>query len=226
VSFKNLHLLIRLNGGFGSAPTSLTDKWSCGFRIGVPGTDIVMDTSKLQTLVNAIQTAASTAHTATNMQAGTNCYFTHVTGARVGTDGKYNPAGQVTTVSSGVTTAGGSTPTQAWNTAHSIGLRTGAPRGYASNGRYYYPIVGASVTSVTGRLSPTVVTGRLTAFRTFFQAVNVAANAYDPGAVVCVMSNVGAGTTLPMIALRADERLDSIERRENDSPSTYTVLNM
>lgn len=222
MTFQNAHLAVRLNGGF-SSPVTPVDKWSCGVRVAIPGQDIRYDTGDLQTFANAVHTAARTLQGSASVLAGTNTYFTHVTVARIGENGRYEPADQLTTVSAGASQQGGGTPTQPWNTAHSFGLRTDAPRGYASNGRVYYPMLAPVVTATTGRLHTTAVAGRVAAFVTFLQAVNAAAAAYDLGAAVCVMSNVGAGTTRVVTAVRADERLDSIERRENDQVPVYTT---
>lgn len=224
VAYTNSHLVVRLNGTFGASSTAAADKWSCGFRVAVPGGDIQLASPALLTFANAVHTAALALHNGALMLAGTSCFFQYVTVARVGTDGTYDPPSQVTTVSTGNSIVGSGTTVQPWSTAHSFGLRTDQPRGYASNGRMYYPFTGGSVISTTGRLNSTQVANRLSGMRTFINAVNVAANTYDAGAAVCVMSNVGAGTTARVLALRADERLDSIERRENDQPVNYTLL--
>lgn len=224
MAFTHKHLYIRLNGGMGGSVASPNDKWSTGFRVAVPGADIDLATPALLTFVNAVHAAAITMHGNALMLAGTNCNFLYVTGARVGLDGKYDPLGQTTVVSTGAPQAGSGVPSLPFNTSLSFGLRTAAPRGYASNGRMYYPCLGAAVAAATGRVSAAAVANRLTAFRTFLNAVNTAANTYQAGAVVAVMSSVGAGTTQRVLAVRADDRLDSIERRENDLPSAYQTL--
>jgi hypothetical protein len=224
VSYTNAHLSIRLNGGFGGSVSNLVDKWSSGFRIAVPGADIVLATPALLTLANAIHAAAVTMHSATGFNTGTSCFFTHVTAARVGTDGKYNPPGQLTVQSTGSPQAGVGSATFPWNTALAAGLRTSAPRGYASNGRFYYPMIAGALTAATGRVTSTTQDARNSVMKTFFNTVNTAANVYDPGAVVCVMSNVGSGTTARVLAVRTDDRLDSIERRENGAPPSYRTL--
>lgn len=224
MAFTHRHLQIKLNGGLGGSVATPLDRWSTGFRIAVPGADIPLATPALQTLVNAIHAAAITLHGSSAVLAGTNVNFLNVTGARVGVDGKYDPAGQLTVVSTGVAQAGSGAANLPWTTALSIGLRTTAPRGYASNGRMYYPMLAAAVLANTGRISTTSVDSRLSLFRTFFNAVNTAANTYEAGAVVCVMSAVGSGTTNRVVSLRSDERLDAIERRENDQPVTYRTL--
>jgi len=214
---------VRLNGGFASAVTP-SDKWSTGFRVGIPTQEIRYDESSLQTFINAVAAAAGTMHASNAMAAGTNCYFLGATVARVGTNGKYNPAEQLTTNSIGYGGAGGGAPTQPWNTALSFGLRTASPRGHASNGRLYYPMLAAPVVSSTGRLAAGTVGSRLTPFKTFLNAVNTACSVYELGSMVCVMSNVGMGTTRPVTAIRSDDRLDSIERRENALPPNYQTV--
>lgn len=224
--FTNAHLLVRLNGGFGASSATVTDRWSAGFRVGIPTQDSSYDTGALQTFANSVHAAAVTMHGSAFILAGTSCFFTHVTVARIGEDGKYSPAGQLTTQSVGSAAAGSGATTQPWTTCSSYGLRTGNPRGYASNGRFYYPMTAASVVGSTGRLNATLVANRLNAMRTFFNAVNTAAVVYEAASGVQVMSNVGAGTTARVLALRADDRLDSIERRENALPSAYQTLNL
>lgn len=223
MAFANKHLHIRLNGGFGAVLANPLDRWSVGLRLGVPGTDSQLATPALLTLLNSIHTAAVTMHNSANMSVGGNCSFINVQGARVGVDGKYDPVGQITRFSTGAGIFGATTPINPWNTALSFGLRTAQPRGYASNGRVYYPAIGTSVSSADGRVSATLVANRLTAFRTFLNAVNTAANVYETGTRVCVMSKVGAGVTEPVTAIRSDNRLDSIERRENDQAPVYTL---
>lgn len=225
MAYQNAHLVVRFNGGFANAATP-ADRWSCGIRVGIPGQDIRYDVPDLQTFANSVHTAARAFHISTAALAGTNCHFTHVTVGRVGENGKYLPADQLTTVSVGTTGAGNGTPTHPWNTALSFGLRTAAPRGYASNGRVYWPMLAATVAANTGRLASAAVNTRITSFANLLSNVNNAAAIYDLGALVCVMSNVGTGTTRAVTAVRSDERLDSIERRENDLPPAYQVVDV
>jgi hypothetical protein len=59
-------------------------------------------------------------------------------------------------------------------------------------------------------------------FKTFLDAVNTAAGAYQTGARIVVASNVGVGDMAFVTAIRSDDRMDSIERRENDQPSQWS----
>lgn len=224
--FTAAHLYVRVNGGFGPSVASPVDKWSVGLRIAKSAGDVQMASPALLTFANAVHAATITLHASPAVLAGTTCFFTHVTAARVGTEGKYDPAGQVTTVSTGSPQAGSGTLTMPWSACLSIGLRTAQPRGYASNGRLYYPMTAGALASGTGRATATVVTNRLAAFKTWLNAINTAANTYDAGAAVSVMSSVGAGATERVLSIRSDERVDNIERRENDLAVTYQTTTL
>lgn len=224
MAYSNAHLSVRINGGFGTSALAPSDKWSSGFRVGIPTQDIRYDAADLQTFANAVHAAASVLHIAANATVGSACFFTHVTVARVGENGRYDPVSQLTTVSTGSAAAGAGVAVHPWSTALSVGLRTGNPRGYASNGRFYYPALSAGLTPTTGRLASSSVANRLAVFKTFFNSVNTAALAYEAASGVQVMSNVGLGTSARVIALRSDDRFDNIERRENGLPSAYQSL--
>jgi hypothetical protein len=213
------HVLLRFNGHFGTA-TAFTDRWSAGIRFGLPNAAPAYDATKLQTFVNAAQTAAITFHTSGFTAAGTNAFLDYVSGAQIGVSGKYTPSTQLTVLSPTNTTAGVGTPTQPWNTASVISLRTAIPRGRGSNGRVYWPMLAASVAVATGRVS---MGSRISAAKTFLDALNVAAGTYSAGTRAIVASNVGGGLHAYVTAVRSDDRLDSIERRENDQPSTWSV---
>lgn len=221
--FQNEHILLRFNGHFGTAQTTIVDRWSCGMRFGLASSAPVYDTVKLQTFVNAAQAAANTFHPATNTNAGTGTFIDYVSGAQIGVLGKYSPSAQLTVISPTTSTAGIGAPINPWNTAHVISLRTNRPRGIASNGRVYWPCQSLGVSAGTGRLTPTQVNNRLTNFVTFVNALNTAANAYSAGCRLIVASAVGGGANAVVTSVRADDRLDSIERRENDQPSAWST---
>jgi hypothetical protein len=60
-------------------------------------------------------------------------------------------------------------------------------------------------------------------FKIFIDALKSAANTYDAGMKAIVASNVGAGLIQQVTAIRSDERLDSIERRENQQASVWST---
>jgi hypothetical protein len=192
--------------------------------MGLPTSAPAYDAAKLQTLVNAAQTAANTFHATAGVGTGTNTYLDQVTGAQIGVLGKYSPSTQVTVISPVTSTVGVSAPTQPWNSALVFSLRTAAPRGLASNGRVYWPAPAVIITAGTGRVASADVTARLNAFRTFINALNTAGSAYSPGMAVVVASAVGGGAIRTVTAIRSDARMDSIERRENNQVSTYSTV--
>lgn len=224
--YPNAHLLLRASGHFGSGTTVIADKWSTGLRFGVVGADVSYSPGSLQTFVDAAWTAFLNLHSVVAVGAGNNCYLDATTVARVGLDGKYDPATQQTVRHDGPSTAGGGTPSNPWNTAHVISLRTAFPRGYASNGRMYYPCLSQSPASGTGRLTTAQVTARLASFKTLVESLNAAAATYSTNCRLMVYSSVGSGLSAKVTSLRADERLDSIERRENDIPANYSSVSI
>lgn len=221
MAFPHEHILLRFNGHFGTS-SSQVDHWSAGIRFGLPTSAPAYDAGKLQTFVNQAQVLAQSFHTGTSMFTGTNCYLDFVTGAQIGVLGKYVPSAQLTALSPVTPTAGVAPPVLPWNSALVISLRTSIPRGRGSNGRVYWPAVGAPVDATTGRVSALAMDGRMTTAKTFFDGLNSAANAYSAGMKAIVASNVGGGLIATVTAIRADGRIDSIERRENDQASAYT----
>jgi hypothetical protein len=223
--FPHEHLLLRFNGHFGTSG-SVADRWSVGLRLGYPTRAPAYDPVKLQTLVNAAQTVGNTMMAAAGVSAGTVAFLDYVTGAQIGVNGKYQPTAQVTVVSPPTPTAGAGTAVLPWNSAGVFSLRTNIPRGRASNGRCYWPALAVSITPATGRMGTATVTSRVSAFKTFLDGLNTAANAYDTGMRVCVGSAVGGGLLAQVITIRSDDRVDSIERRENQQPSAWQTATL
>lgn len=219
------HILLRFNGHFGVVGTA-SDRWSVGIRLGQASLPVILDQAKMQTLVNAAQTAAIAFHGTTGTYTGTNCFFDQVAGATIGPSGRYSPATQLTVLSPNTNTPGSGTPVLPWNSASVISLRTAIPRGRGSNGRIYWPFLAGPVVSTTGRVTTANLSARIGAFKTFLDALNVAANTYFAGTRVIVASNVGGGVNAPVTQIRADDRVDSIERRENDQPPLYSTATL
>jgi len=222
VVFPHEHILLRFNGHFGAVGDT-AERWSVGVHMGLPTAAPAYDPVKLQTLVNAAQTAANTLHADAGIAAGTSAWLDYVSGAQIGVLGKYTPAGQLTVISPTTPTAGSGTSVMPWNTAGVVSLRTAQPRGRGSNGRLYWPWLAAAVVGTTGRVSQANVTNRLTWFTQFINALNTAGNAYSAGMKVVVASAVGSGGFFTVTKIRSDGRIDSIERRENAAPSTWST---
>jgi len=219
------HIYLRANGNFGGNYATNAEKWSTGLRVGVVGADITYNAASLQTFVNACATAFVDFHTSANTYVGATCYLTHVTAARIGGSGLYDPPQQETTVSGAINSAGSGTATQPWNTAGVVSLRTANFRGYASNGRFYYPQLVGSLDVTTGRVSSTAVQFRLDKAKILFDAINAAAAAYATNARVIISSSAGL-TSAKVTSIRIDERLDSIERRENANPPVWKTATL
>jgi hypothetical protein len=221
VVYPQEHILIRFNGWFGGGTYPGSDTWSAGLRMGLVSQAPAYDAAKLQTLVNACHTAAKALHSASGMGTGINCYLNQTTGAQIGVNGKYLPSTQQTIFSPIDPIAGVGTGALPWSTAMVYSLRTANPRGRASNGRVYWPAPSATIDITTGRITAAQVTSRLNAFKTFLNACNTAANTYWTNMKVVVASNVGGGEIQPVTSVRVDQRLDSIERRENNQPAVW-----
>jgi len=194
--------------------------------LGQPSLPVIFDQARMQTLVNAAQTAANTFHSTAGVYAGTTCFLDQVSGATIGQGGKYAPVGQLTTLSPNTPTPGASTSTLPWNSASVLSLRTAIPRGRGSNGRVYWPCLSLAVSPGSGRVASAVLNGRVAAFKTFLDALNGLANTYFAGTRVIVASNVGAGVNAPVTSVRSDDRIDSIERRENDQAPLYVAATL
>lgn len=213
-------------GHFGTLSSQL-DNWSTGLRITKnDGTATLPGDTALTTFLESISGPVATFHGAAGTLAGTSTFLDYLSAAVVGTDGKYYVPSSTTIMRPyGPVIAGGGTPTQPWNTSLVCSMRTNFQRGYASNGRMYWPTIAASVNSATGRVSSSLAT-LLGLYKTMFDAINSSAETMSAGARISVMSAVGQGHFSPVRSLRMDPRLDSIERRENAQPSVWTTVNL
>jgi hypothetical protein len=226
MAYNSAHILLRFHGHFGTSG-AVADRWSAGLRFGLGGTDVPYDVPKLQTFVNDANIAANGVMIAAGINAGTGTFYDYAAGARVGLNGKYDPSGQLTVLSPSSPAPGsGTNSILPWNTAHVVSLRTTTPRGRTSNGRFYWPACGLGVAPATGRVTSASVASRLGSMKTFLDTLNTLANAYAPGMRLRVFSNIGLGGSALVTGIRSDDRLDSIERRENDQPSSWTSLSL
>lgn len=202
------------------------DHWSSGLRFGVPGNDLGLTPGALQTFVDDALVALAAFHMDATNGVGSACWLDWATAAVIGPDGKYSPPDQETARADRAPLAGGGSTNLPWNTAHVISLRTARPRGYASNGRMYYPCLSFIIDASTGRLAPTPLNNRLSGAKTLLDALNAAATAYPESPQLIVASSVGAGLTATVTHIRADARLDSIERRESLQPAVYVSVDL
>lgn len=220
MAYSAPHLLLRILGNFGGNPLSNEEKWSTSMRFGIPGGTVPYDSEGMQTFLNAAATPLRAFHVAAGSLTGSTTYLTELTLARIGTNGRYDPLIQETLHYTAPTTQGSGTPVLPWSTAIVFSLRTAIPRGYSSNGRVYWPATAAALELATGRLTAAQNSARVALFKTALDSVNAAANAYTTGMRLVVASSTGAVTNA-VTSIRSDDRLDSIERRENARPSVW-----
>jgi len=112
-----------------------------------------------------------------------------------------------------------------WNSAYVTSLRRLIARGLASNGRMYWPAVGMTLTSTTGRLASATQNTYMTTCKTMLDAINVAAQAYQNGLRIHVLgysAKTGASMSSMVTSIRGEQRMDSIERRENQQPPVWS----
>lgn len=219
--YPHASVILRAGGHFSTTAETSLDAWSVGFRFAVVGMDLPYDQSELQAFADYAFGVFSTRHAAVGSGVGTSCWLDWTSAARVGTDGKYNPIAQLTARHDGTPVQGVGTPMHPWNTAAVVSLRTAKPRGYASNGRVYYPALAIPLDSSTGRLAPTTVNLRLGQFKSLIEALNAQAMSLWAGCQLVVASGVPPGEFQKVTAIRADQRLDSIERRESQQPAEW-----
>lgn len=227
VVYSRAHYVFRAIGHFGSSPTNFLDHWSSGFRLGLVGGDVPVGVP-LEPFLETVYTAIQAFHTSGGAKAGTNCFLDELTIARVGLDGKYDPPAQETTRRAYASPPIGSgTTIHPWNTAMVISLRTPFPRGIASNGRTYWPTTAMPIDGATGRVAQDALEAYVAAAKTMIQAINAASQSQiATGVVVTVQGQdgkTGPARAAAVTSIRSDGRLDTIERRENDQPSSYTV---
>lgn len=223
MSYTNRHVLLRAGGAIGTGVTS-PEKWSVGFRFAIIGADVPWSQSGLLAFATSCFGALATFHGSANAKVGGQVHLMRTSAATIGVDGKYDPLTQETQFYEPAAVSGNGATTLPWNTAVVTSLRTNRPRGYASNGRTYYPALSIPISSATGRLASGDVANRLALFRTLINTMNTHAETYQPNMRLAVCSAVGSGTTALVSGIRIDDRLDSIERRENANPVVYQSL--
>lgn len=226
MSFDRTQIRLRFVGHFGSSPANQLDHWSAGLRLAVVGGAAVTN-GDLTTFLETISGPVASFHGGASSMSGSSCYLDSINAAPLGLDGKYPSKATLTTVRDYTTPVSGSgTSLMPWNTALVTSLRTLNKRGYASNGRMYWPATSASCNNLTGRLTTTQTANYITTCKTMMDAINAAAQTLQSGLRIHVMSAVGSGTSSLVTQIRVDQRLDSIERRENDQPAVYSVASL
>lgn len=221
-------LKVNFEGHFGSSTTNIAENWVAGLHVTKNG-GLIGGTTELTNFLTAIRAPAITYHSSAIAAAGTNTFLDAVSGAYIGTDGKYALGSLQSTTRVPLTTStpGSSSGTAPWSQSMCITLRSTLLRGAASHGRIYWPAVGMSITPTTGVFPNANVISLSTAAKTFLDAVNVqAATAFGSGANVGLVSAKGTGFQSPVVKVGIGQRIDSMESRERNIAEAHVFSNL
>lgn len=212
MTFTNAHNLLTV---FGTSYNS-TETWSFGVRFGMGS-----PTDPTQAMADATRTATGTLWNTAGIYMPSSHVLTGVKVAPIGTDGKY-PSGKIAYVGTITPDAGPSNtnlhPAQCAQVV--TFLSSFQPRGRASHGRIYLPCPAAAVSAADG------TNGLASALATAVQVWLTAMNAISGLGTAAIMSDLGAGTTMEITDIRADNLPDTQRRRRRQLTSTTTTVAM
>lgn len=218
---------VNIEGQFGASTTNIIERWQAGFHLTKNG-GVIGGTTELTAFLSAIRSAILAYHADINVASGTHCYLTSVSGAYIGTDGKYalGALQNTTRVNFTSVTAGTGASNLPWSSACVISLRSLLTRGPASHGRIYYPRTGAGIDTNTGVILSGTLTGIVTAAQTLVNALNTqASGVYGTGTNVGLVSPKGTGFQSPVVRVGIGQKMDSMESRERDIPEAHVFAN-
>lgn len=221
------YVYLRALGSFGTTATTNLEQWGIGLKFRNPGA--APSAAGIQAFIETAAVPFTNFHSAAGVGAGTACWLTTITGAYVGTDGKYvggaTQQTRVHTIGSPVQGQGAlGTP---FTQALVYSLRTPITRGPGSNGRMYYPALGIGTTSATGVLSTAAQNSALAAAVTLINNLNAAADAHLPGTGgLSVMSQVSTGVAATVTSVRVGNKIDRQESRERQIVEAYVSGNV
>jgi hypothetical protein len=216
-------LKITAGGHFGSSGTVKVEQWSTSLHLSSNG-GTTADASTLTAFLTLVAPSFSDYHSASAPAAGTKCFLTTLTGASIGTDGKYIAGSlQPTTVFTYASPITGGIPSNApWSQACVITLRSLRLRGPASHGRMYWPATGLVIDPNTGVLTTTVQGNIATAANTMLNGINTAATTiFGTGVRMYLCSNLGSGFQSPVVQLGIGGRMDHMESRERNMSEAH-----
>jgi hypothetical protein len=219
---------VTFNGHFGASTTNIVERWTAGLHLTKNG-GVIGGTSELSSFLTNIRTAAIAYHSDSGVGAGVSAYLDSISGAYIGTDGKYalGALQSTTTVALTTSTPGAGSAQNPWSTAGVLTLRSLLTRGPASHGRCYWPAVGQPTTSTTGVVATGTVNGWSATAATFLNAVNaVAATNFGTGTNIGLVSNKLSGFQSPVTKVGIGQKLDSMESRERDIPENHKFTNL
>lgn len=217
---------VNIEGHFGTSGTVPISKWVTGFHIAKNG-GMTATPSELLAFFTAINPLVDTFHKSGTLQNGANNYYTGISGALIGTDGKYalgtlQPTTRYTRPTASVGVGVGTLP---WSSAICLTLRSLLLRGPASHGRMYYPSNVQGVGNTTGVILPGVVTSFVTAAQTMLNGINTAAiSQFGANTYVQLVSNKGSGFQSPVTQVGVGQKYDHMESRESDLVEAHVFL--
>jgi hypothetical protein len=213
----------RLEGHFGSGVTDKKEIWSAGLHIGSASL-IGASSSTILAFLTAVAPAANTLHSTAAVGAGSNCFLDSLSGALIGTNGKYALGSLQTTTRYTYPTPvfGSGTATGPWSQAMAWSLRSAILRGPGSHGRMFYPALALSPVSTTGVLATAATASYAAAAVAFINTVNTQATAaFGANTNVSLVSPIGTGFQSTVTRVGIGGRLDTQESRENKLLESY-----
>lgn len=162
----NVHRVTLSGTTFGGA-----EQWSTGFYVGAVGEGVSNPT---QQFADAVRTAWTAFFTNSGVSISSVYKTDNVKVAQVGVDGKTHPENVVYAPFGTPISGGGGTLVLPAQIALAASLENAGARGLAAKGRMYLPGINITVSNI-GQLSTVQVSGILTPFKTFIDAVNAAA---------------------------------------------------
>jgi hypothetical protein len=188
---------------------SSTEEWQTGVRLD--GTQ-VPTTANFQAIDSAVQTFLSTSQA--RLPAGFR--YIGLKWAPQDVNGRYGDNGESVEYLAPAPLSGSTTPSYP-QVAVVLSLRTGRARGFASNGRMYFPTM-QSVQSDSGKMTAGTASGLATAGAALIQAINAVGLGN-----VAVMSAVGAGRIERVTGVRVGRVFDTQRRRRNGLAEEYSA---
>ncbi len=200
----NHALLTILGDSFG-----MQEEWQTGVRL--VGDNTPPTTAEFEAVNAAVQTFIGN----NELKVGQGFRYIGLKWAPQDVNGKYGAEGESITWLRPSPGQGQGTDAGYPQIAIVLSLRTSRTRGYASNGRMYFPST-MKPTAADGLIAAGSASAVATAAATMIQSINAAGMGQ-----VAVMSKVGAGRTELVNAVRVGRVMDTQRRRRNGLPESY-----
>lgn len=209
------HFLLQWGG------TLRGDIWSCGVRMVNENEPLGLDAADQQAravaLTSCIQTLMATSAGGWSIPT----ILTYVKFNKINSAGEYDDPSASHVNFLTTPTGGFNTATLSNSDALAVSWVTSATRGPASKGRIFVPCPGGTITASTGKYSGSLAVAN--AHATFINCINndPALSVWDLKA--SVVSNVGSGSSRPIIGVRVGDIMDTQRRRRNALVELYTT---